>query len=170
MKIALIVLGSVVALLIIVVIIGAILPQEHRASRAATFNASPEKLFALITGPQDWRPDLKSYERGRGADGQAFIRETNKRGEIVTYEIVAFLPPRRYAARIADKGLPYGGQWTYELEPRGSQTVLRITEDGEVYNPIFRFLSRFVIGHTRTIDNYLRALAAQTSDSIRIQD
>jgi hypothetical protein len=72
--------------------------------------------------------------------------------------------------RIADKDLPYGGQWTYELEPQGLQTALRITEDGEIYNPVFRFVSRFVMGHTATIDNYLRALASRTGDSITIQD
>jgi len=170
MKVALIVVGGLVALVIVVVVIGALLPTRHRASRSAIFHASPEKLFALITGPQDWRPDLRSYERGRTPNGGDSIRETNKRGETVTYEAVALDPPYHYAARIADKNLPYGGQWTYQLEPRGSQTALRITEDGEIYSPVFRFVSRFVIGHTRTIDNYLRALAAQTGDSITIGD
>ena len=35
----------------------------------------------------------------------------------------------------------------------------RITENGEVYNPLFRFVSRFVMGHTRTIDTYLGDVA-----------
>ena len=170
MKVALIVVGVLVALVIMVVVIGAILPTKHRASRSAIFHASPERLFALITGPQDWRPDLRSYERGRTVDGRDRIRETSKHGETVTYEVVAFDPPYHYAARIADKNLPFGGQWTYQLESRGSETVLRITEDGEVYNPVFRFVSRFVIGHTRTIDSYLRALATESGDSITIRD
>ena len=33
-----------------------------------------------------------------------------------------------------------------------------ITENGEVYNPLFRFMSRFVFGHTATIDKYLEDL------------
>ena len=33
-----------------------------------------------------------------------------------------------------------------------------ITERGWVSNPIFRFVSRFVMGHTSTLDAYLRAL------------
>jgi len=32
---------------------------------------------------------------------------------------------------------------------------LRITEDGEIYNPLFRFVSRYVIGETQTIDPHL---------------
>ena len=35
-----------------------------------------------------------------------------------------------------------------------------MTERGEVKHPLFRVISRFVIGHTRTIDGYLRDLAA----------
>ncbi len=134
------------------------------------FNVSAERLFELIAGPQDWRRDLKSYQRGRDAAGNAWIRKTNRRGQTVTYAVVALDPPRRYVARISDRNLPYGGQWTYEFEPRGPQQVsLRITEQGEVYNPLFRFVSRFVIGHTATIDQYLRALAGQTGGSVSIQ-
>ncbi len=34
----------------------------------------------------------------------------------------------------------------------------RITEDGEVYNVIFRFMARFFFGYTATIEGYLRDL------------
>lgn len=165
MRIAIIFIGVLAIVVVLPIAIGVMLPKQHHVSRAAVFNASPERLFALITGPQEWRPDLKSYERRNDSAGNAWIRETNKRGDTVTYQVIAVDPPRRYAVRIADKNLPYGGQWTYELEPRGQQTALRITEDGEVYNPIFRFVSKFVIGHTGTIDNYLRALGKQTGNS-----
>jgi len=60
--------------------------------------------------------------------------------------------------RIADPKLPFGGTWTYELSPAPERTSLRITEDGEVRNPVLRFVSRFVLGHTATIDRYLADL------------
>jgi hypothetical protein len=47
---------------------------------------------------------------------------------------------------------------------------VRITENGEVYNPLFRFVSRYVIGHNRTIDAYLRALGQATGQEVRIRD
>jgi hypothetical protein len=74
------------------------------------------------------------------------------------------VPPRRMVTRIADPDLPFGGGWTFELEPAdGPQggTSVRITEDGEVYNPVFRFVSRFVLGHTRSMERYLADLQAQ---------
>lgn len=168
MKLVFIIIGVVAALVIVVIAAGAILPVKHRASRAALFNATPETLFSLIAGPQDWRPDLKSFEQGKDASGREWRRETSKRGETIEYEVVTNDPPHRYAARIVNKDLPYGGQWTYELEPRGPQTELRITEDGEVYNPVFRFVSRFITGHTSTIDAYLQALAHHTGENITI--
>jgi hypothetical protein len=66
------------------------------------------------------------------------------------------VPDRLLVGRIADANLPFGGSWTYELAPdAGGRTTLTITEDGEVYNPIFRFMSRFVMGHDATIKQYL---------------
>ena len=38
-------------------------------------------------------------------------------------------------------------------------------EDGEVYNVIFRFMSRFVLGHYATMDGYLRNLQAIVNGS-----
>ena len=48
--------------------------------------------------------------------------------------------------------------------------MVRITEDGEVYNPIFRFVSRFVFGQTRMLDAYLRALGQATGQQIEIRE
>jgi hypothetical protein len=34
-----------------------------------------------------------------------------------------------------------------------------------VYNPVFRFLSRFVFGHYATMDDYLAALGGRFGDN-----
>jgi hypothetical protein len=76
------------------------------------------------------------------------------------------VPARRLVTRIADHNLPYGGTWTYELTPDGSGTRLTITENGEVYNPIFRFVSRFIMGHTASMESVLRALGTKHGETI----
>jgi uncharacterized protein YndB with AHSA1/START domain len=85
--------------------------------------------------------------------------------EAVTYRVEKIDAPRVLVTRIADTNLPWGGSWTYELTPAGEGTLLTITERGEVYNPIFRFMSRFVFSHTATIDTYLRALGAKLGEA-----
>ena len=68
-------------------------------------------------------------------------------------------PPRHLVTRIADDGLPFGGRWEYRIEPDGAGgSNVTITEHGSVYNPLFRFVSRYIMGHTATIESYLRAL------------
>jgi hypothetical protein len=84
-------------------------------------------------------------------------------GDKVAYAADEMRAPVRFVARITDKGLPYGGRWVYELAPDGTGTRLTITEEGEVYNPIFRFMSRYVLGQTATIDKYLAALGTRLS-------
>jgi hypothetical protein len=87
-------------------------------------------------------------------------RETDSSGAIA-YERVETIAPRRIVNRIADPKLPFGGSWTYEVAPSGDGTELTITENGEVYNPLFRFVSRFIMGHSATIEKYQHDLAAR---------
>lgn len=162
MKILLIIIGALVLLILAVVVTGALLPKHHRVSRAASFRAAPEQLFALIAGPQNWRPDVTRFEIVPDPSGRQLARETTRNGETITYELLNQKPPQSIERRIATKGLPYSGAWFFSLEPEGGGTTMRITEEGDVYNPVFRFISRFVIGHTRTLDDYLRALGTAT--------
>jgi hypothetical protein len=158
-KIALIVLGVVVLLVVIVAGIGYTLPQKHQASREQTFSAAPARIFELITTPAEypvWRSGVKSVEMLPAENGKTRFKETGSDGAI-TY-VFDEMSPARVRSRIADVSLPFGGQWTYDIEPAGTGTKLRITEDGEVYNPIFRFMSRFVFGHHSSIDKYLADL------------
>ena len=151
------VVGGLVVIVVVVLLIGWSLPVAHRVTREATYRATPAQVFSLITDvkafPQ-WRPSVTQIEVLPAADGRSQFREIGKNGTIL-FEIDSAQPDQRLVTRIADRSLPFGGKWTYELTPRGDSTNLRITEDGEVYNPLFRFVSRFVMGHTATIDEYL---------------
>jgi hypothetical protein len=170
MKILLIAVAAVVLLVLIVVAIGALLPKHHISTRSAHFNASPDQLFPLIAGPQNWRPDVAQCEDITDNEGRHFQRETNRRNETMTYELLASKPSHSIQRRIATPNLPYSGTWTFTLTPADNGTSVRITEDGEVYNPIFRFTSHFILGETATIDAYLRALGKATDQNVTIEN
>jgi uncharacterized protein YndB with AHSA1/START domain len=153
------ILGSAILLIALLALaVGFMLPTTHQAKREATYSATPAELFKLITNVgafSQWRPSVREVEVLPAVNGRSRFREIGKNGSIL-YEIDSLSPNRLLVTRIADPSLPFGGKWTYEVIPAGSSTTLRITEDGEVYNPIFRFVSRFVLGHSATIEQYLR--------------
>jgi hypothetical protein len=149
MKWVWIVLGSLAGLIAVVAMVGAMLPVKHVATRRARIRQTPEVIWGAMSP----------------GTSQARFRQND-----VNYDVVESVANRRLAIRIADKNLPYGGKWIYEIEPDGAGAALRITENGEVYNPIFRFVSRFVMGHTATIDASFRELGKKLGEEVRIEN
>ena len=155
---ALIAIAVLVALILVVVAIGYALPVGHVASRDLTLSQPPDRVYAVLTDVErypQWRKDVTAVQILSSAP----VRWLEKGGNgDITFEFAELQPPARIVSRIADPNLPFGGTWTYELIPQGNGTRLTITERGEVYNPLFRFMSRFVFGHTATMEQFLAAL------------
>ena len=80
--------------------------------------------------------------------------------------MVEDVPGQRMVTRIRDTDLGYAGQWTYLFTAENGGTRVTIREDGEVSNVLFRFMSRYVFGHTATIDSYLTSLAKHFGEEI----
>lgn len=140
--------------------IGSRLPRAHRASREAHLDAPPEAIWAAITdvdGFPAWRADVKRVQRLPDRDGQRVWVEEATSGKL-TFRVERSDPPRRLVTRIADPDLPFGGTWTYDIVADGKASRLTITEDGEIYNPVFRLVARFFLGYDATIASYLAAL------------
>jgi len=129
------VVGALLAVILIAAGIGTMLPVKHVASRTEAFAVSQQRLWDLAI---------------------AQFHKTNNGN----YAIVEQSPPHRFVTAIVKKDLPFGGTWTYEFAPLNAGTSLTITERGEVYNPFFRFVSRYVMGHTQSIDEFMAALRA----------
>ena len=162
LKIVLIVVAVLVVAIVIVIAIGYSLPVAHTASRDATLAVPPDRVFATLTGVEGfpkWRSDVTRVEVLSRSPLR--WREDGTNGAI-TFEMAEVQPPSRLVTRIADTSLAFGGSWLYELAPAGSGTHVTITERGEVYNPVFRFMSKYVFGHTATLDAYLAALRKQS--------
>jgi hypothetical protein len=159
------ILGMFVLVLMLVVgvmfILGAMLPVEHTAIVSAVINAPQQKVWDMIadTGNEaQWRKELKGVETAPDQDGQPCYREVQQMMKMTLCLVDASVPTRR-VVRIADMSLPFGGTWIYELQPMDAvSTELTITEDGTVHPPIFRFLSHYVMGDTKSMDVYAKDL------------
>ncbi len=106
MKILVLVVAGVVLLVLAVVAIGWLLPKGHVVSRSASYQTKPDRLFSLITGPQDWRPDVLRCETVPDANGRELVRETTLDGESIAYELLDRVPPKSIKRRIATDNLP----------------------------------------------------------------
>jgi hypothetical protein len=179
MRWALWIVGSLAAIVALVAIIGAMLPKGHVAIRAAKFRETPDVVWTAITGYEDfpkWRPGVTSVTRMPDANGHVVFMEKGGSGaQDIPYEIVESVAPAgaasgKLVAKIADPKLPFGGSWTYEVASADGGTVLRITERGEVYNPIFRFMSKFFMSQTKTMEDYLNALGKKFGETVTISE
>lgn len=173
MKIILIVAIALVLLVAAVLVIGSLLPKEHQASRATRLRRPPEEVWRVLTDYRafpSWRSNVKSVEELPPHSGLPAWVEVDAHGDRLPLEVVEQVPGRRLVARIADPTLPFGGTWTYELQSVDGDTLLRITERGEVRNPVFRFVSRFLLGHSATIERYLNDLGKKFGGSPAITE
>ena len=171
MKWVYIIAGGLAALIALVVAIGFFLPQGHLASREATYRQSPDAIWAVLTDVANaggWRSGLTQVEVLPPQGGNPVWRETWKDGTKVTFESVEQARPSRLVNRIVDKDLPFGGRWIFELAPATGGTRVKVTEEGEVYNPIFRFVSHFFMSQTASIDDYLKALGRKFGEDVTI--
>jgi uncharacterized protein YndB with AHSA1/START domain len=163
---------ALAGLLILITLIGWLLPKDHVATRQGRYRQPPESIWKAITDVDampSWREGLKSVRHLPDRNGLPSHLEVTTMGEI-PMETVEMTPPRKLVARIADPKLPFGGTWTFEIASTAEGSTLRITEKGFVTNPVFRFLSQFVFGHTGTIETYLKSLAKKFCETPRIEE
>ncbi|HUF48572.1 MAG TPA: SRPBCC family protein [Vicinamibacterales bacterium] len=160
--------ATLAGLVAIVLVIGWSLPVAHTASRTRVVAAPPDRVFVIVSDfarYPDWRTGVTRVTvTGDPGPGLA-IQETADYGD-VPYRVETWEAPTRLVTRIASADLPFGGTWTYDIHPdAGGGSRVTITEHGEVYNVFFRFMARFVFGHTSTLDQYLTDLDAAVRGS-----
>jgi len=102
-------------------------------------DAAPEVVFEVVSSPEhlkEWWPDDAEIEARAGATGQiTFRRPAPEEALVVPITVVDALPPRLFSFRwVYDDGdLPGPGNSllvTFELEPSGEGTRVRMTESG----------------------------------------
>jgi len=130
MLIGLALIGGVV---VIAAVAGALMPREHVASRTLRVRRAPAEVWPVIT--------------------------SLAAASSIPVDVLEQYPPHRLVSRVKETERNFGGTWTIVIAPVPDGSTLTITEDGWVANPIFRFMSRAVIGHHATMDGLLKQVA-----------
>ena len=165
------VIAGIALLAGVIALIGSRLPKTHTASRSVLLPQSPEQVYAVVrdfASAPNWRSDVKRIEVQTQPGQRLHFREEGKNGT-VNYELAEDVPSQRMVTRILDTDLGYSGKWTYVFTPENGGARVTITEDGEVSNVLFRFMSHYVFGQTATLDSYLTSLAKRFGESARPQ-
>jgi len=162
---------AIVAIVAIIWVIGMMLPRDHMASRMAHYQVPPQKVWEALTdidAMPSWRIGLKSVTRLPDKNGLPVHTENTSAGKM-TFETTLMDPPRRLVRGMASD-LPFGGTWTFDVASAPDGSTLRITENGYVSNPFFRFVSRYFIGYTSEMNKYLTGLAQHFGETPQIGD
>lgn len=162
-----ILLAVVVGLPLLLYVVGSFVARDHVARMTIDLASPPDRVWALISDvgrTKEWRDDISAVVVHPNPGGPLRFTESTNHGEI-PFELVSQEAPRRQVIRIIDDQQPFGGTWTWNLEPTPGGTRLTITEAGFVKNPMFRAMGLVFFSPYDTINVYLKALARALKDS-----
>lgn len=172
LKKVLIGIAIVFALTILVAFIGGtMLPEQHTASRTLQTKQTPQTIWDTINdhaNEQQWRSDVTSVTSLGERNGKPVWQENYKDGNKVALITTEWNPPARMVRELTDLEGPFSGRWEIDIQPTQSGSNVKITEVGKVGNPFFRFLSKYVIGHTTQMEKYLTNLAGKFGEKPEI--
>jgi hypothetical protein len=162
-RILVLLVALLMALILMVLVVGLLLPAEHRASRTLAIKQSPQTIWDTINdhaNESKWRPDIQSVTSLSDRDGKPVWQEAYKDGNTLALMTTESKAPARMVREIAEEG-PFSGRWEIEIQSTATGSNVTITEVGKVSNPFFRFVSKYVIGHTTQMERYLTSLGAK---------
>ena len=105
--------------------------------------------------------------RSQARDGNAAWVMIDATGPL-PMELTESEPPTRLVTTILSEGMPFGGRWIYEIEPAAAGATVTITEEGEVYSAVFRFVSRYIMGHHASASLFLTDLGARFDENVTV--
>ena len=118
-----------------------------------------------VAAQPTWRTGLESVTVENPAPESMKWTEYGDYGEI-PLRVVERVEPSRLVVVIDSKELPFGGRWTYQLDEVDAGTRISITEEGSVYNPLFRVMSSLFMSDYDTLDTFLTDLGKHFSQQV----
>ena len=163
--------GGLLGIGILLYVIGLLLPQAHVASSSVLIRQPVDSVWRVVRTFDEydaWWSEVSTVQRLPDRNGQEVWTLRQPTGELPMH-VIESTAAERLVTRIADDNLPFGGTWTYELREQDGGTLVTVTEDGEIYNPFFRVMSKLVFGYHRTQESYLSALAQKFGEEVAIE-
>lgn len=147
-------LMGLVVVVAALVAVGLMMPSQYRVERSARIEAVPEKVYALLADPREWKrwsvwnqrdPDMKIVYSGPASGaGAAWAWDSKSEGK-GRMSFTRVEAPRliEYALEFPDMGSTSKG--ALKLAPEGAATTVAWTNEGDVgQNPVYRLFVPFM--------------------------
>ncbi len=168
LKYTIVILATIAALVGLAYAVGLTIPRDHTATSTITLATPRQQVWAAIVdvGAQpSWRTTLQSVTVEDSTPESMRWMEHGDYGEI-PLRVVERVEPSRLVVVIDSDDLPFGGRWIYQLEEADGGTRISITEEGSVYNPVFRVMSTLFMSEHATLDHFLTDLGSRFSQKV----
>jgi hypothetical protein len=167
-RLALIIVGLIILIVLTVLVIGLMQPAKHSVTRSIHLKQTPESVFAVLddrTNLPTWSSGIAKVELLPDRDGKSTARYTLKWGgmQMIVTQLER-TPPYRLVTGMSQDGGPSFGTWTYEIRPETDGCRVALTEDGELKNPLYRVMAR-MRGLDANIVQTLRDLAKKFGEN-----
>lgn len=161
MKIALLIIGSLLGLFIlaglVLYVLGLGLPERHTSRLTVMLPAARPAVWAAITDyakMPEWWPDVKAVRLETRPNGEVLTWNKDAHGQEIAFRTKEEKAPAWLVREIVGDNLPFGGTWTFELAEDGGMTQLTLTEDGFIKPPLFRAIAQYFIGLDKTMRSF----------------
>ena len=155
------VFGVCLLALLVAAIWGAVLPEHHKVERSATYDATPKKIWRVITAHEEaprWRSTLVDAKRQSSPTGHTVWIQTYDDGDRLVLETTVADPPHRLVRTVRKSDTSFSGEWEFQIETAGGGSKVTLTERGRVANPVVRFVATYMLGYATAVERYLEDL------------
>ena len=149
-------LYGLVALLVLIVAVGFVLPSKYHVERSLEIKAPAEKVFGLVNDPKQWAtwsvwnkrdPAMKVVYSGEPAGAGAMWKWESKTEGVGEMEFTRSEPPKLLGYRLYFPEFGTVATGTFTLVPAGEGTRITWTNDGDMGgNPLKHYLALFMDG------------------------
>lgn len=168
LKITLIVITILVTVVNVPIIGGFFLPKSHVVTKTIHLPYDPENVWLFIMQPENfpnWRASVKKVDVvSTNPDGLTSWREYYKYCKPTMFQITEAVPYSSISLKTADLAAPFVGKWIIRTDEIEEGTLLTITEDTYIYNPIYRS-----VAHIRGRDTDINEFLADIKEGMKHQ-
>ncbi len=142
------------------------LSKNHHVEAEAVYDRPVTMVWQVLTDyatMPTWSATVAKTASLGIKDGKPAWHIELKDGHFMDISIDESIPNKHFKTTILDTDTPYEGSWIIDLEALSeNKTVAKLSEDGKIKSPIWRFIMHYFIGQ----DTLIKTTLAQAGEEL----